>query len=163
MYDGIWSVIWLATVPIAFCIVGFISAIGLSKRAVAIRVRKFSAAGLGLFFLIAPLFAPNVASYSNVSLDEKIETLPAVSTAEDLARNEKSRDRLIEGLRKEALRTREDLYRAAQYNFFMSHLFSLVLFTICVYLVSSKADRLLVVGESADTVEKYETIDNLET
>lgn len=111
------AVFWMlgtSFIAVLLIIYAALTSLGLPKRARMLRVRRFALIGLGIFFLLLPLYKPYVSSYSGVvTLDElRAENL---TTAEEVAKFEKAQTRQIERLKEEVKELREDVYRMNNY------------------------------------------------
>lgn len=148
----------LCSVSIAgiLTLIGWVSARNLPPKFKRIRIQRFAAAGLAIVLFVFMSVRPHVSSYS---IAESIDDLsPETATAPDkMAEHVRKQDELINRLKAESVRLRQDLDEMNDYYWSISNLLMAGLFGLCVGVMVGGDNILFKRDDVAEgMVEEYQ-------
>ena len=129
----VWWFLGVVGLALLLIMYGLTSGLALPEKQKTARIRMFASIGLGIIFLVLPIFKPYVSSYSRVE-DLEIKKVDNVSSPVDIVKHEEDQSSDIEQIRREVNRLRDDLDRMNLYFTTMVQLFSSLGFVMCLVL-----------------------------
>jgi hypothetical protein len=149
----VWWFLGLVGIALLLMLYGLVSGLRLPERPKAARIRMFATFGLGLIFLILPIFRPFVSSYSRVE-DLEITKADKINSQADLVKHEDDQARDLERIKSEVNRLREDVDRMNSYFSIAVQLLSSIVFVTCLAL--AQRFRKMMAARNDDDLESQE-------